>query len=149
MAPLDSKIQRQEVSLDLEDTSTESSLGSSSTPGSSSIASADEDDDGKEDQDSHSAGSSYSYQSRPGSVDTAAVHDVSAGAEGSLDAACSPDEAGDDSHPAEDADMVHVYPEYLLSSTGLKLLELCQAMWAREPEARPSCEDILAQLAEL
>lgn len=152
VAPLDSKIQRQEVSLDLDDSSSDSSLGSSSMPGSPSIASADdENSERQEHQDSQSAGSSHSSQSKPGSVeDTAAVHDSSAGAEGSLDAGGSPDQAVDESHPAEEVDMVHVYPEYLLSSTtGLKLLQLCQAMWARDPEARPSCEDILMQLAEL
>ena len=149
VAPLDSKIQRQEVSLDLEDSSTESSLGSNSIPESPSMVSADKDGE-KADHNSHIAGSSHSYQSKPGSVHTAAVHDVSAGAEGSLDTGCSPDQAVDESQPAEDVDMVHLYPEYLLSSTkGLKLLQLCQAMWARDPEARPSCEDILMQLAEL
>lgn len=149
VAPLDSKIQRQEVSLDLEDSSTESSLGSNSIPGSASLAASTDEDEIKEGQDSHTAGSSHSHQSKPGSVDTAAVNDTSAGAEGSLDAGCSPDQAVDESHPAEDVEMVHLYPEYLLSGTGLKLLELCQAMWARDPEARPSCEDILKQLAEL
>lgn len=157
--PLDSKIRRQEVSLDLDD-STDSSMNSMSLSATSSLAPTnDGDGDHKEGQD----GMSDSCQSMPESVDhsieaagTAAVHrdgandtGILADIDGSQDAICITNQALEGSNPADDADMVHLYPEYLLSGTGLKLLELCMAMWARDPAARPSCEDILEQLAEL
>lgn len=153
--PLDSKIRRQEVSLDLDDSS-DSSMNSMSSSATSSLAPTN---DGEEGQD----GRSNSCHSMPGSVDdsgeaagAAAVHDdlandtgISADKDGNQDALCSTNQALEEAHPADDADMVHVYPEYLLSGTGLKLLELCMAMWARDPRARPSCGDIVERLAEL
>ena len=50
---------------------------------------------------------------------------------------------------ADNMDMVHVYPEYLLSGVGLNLLQLCMAMWSPDAGARPTCEDILHNLAAI
>ena len=159
VASLESKVHRQEVSLDLEESSSETSLGSNSRPSRSSAATEPAVNDGDTE---HLYNSSDSCQSEAEFVEapsTAAVRADCIGNQSTLgkvdpldspDASCSSaEQAVNGSHPADDADMVHLYPDYLLSSTGLKLLQLCMAMWARDPEARPSCQNILQQLAAL
>lgn len=145
MVPLDRKVWRQEISLEL---STGTSLCSSSVSDATTAASAFADDKGG--VGAQDDGSFINCQDRPESVYHTGAAGTAAPActDGTLHADCSAVQDAEESH-AVDADMVHLYPDYLLTSTGLKLLELCMAMWARDPGARPSCQDISQQLAAL
>lgn len=149
VAPLDSKIWRQEVSLELEDVSTGTSFCSSSTSDATTAASAFADDKGG--VGTQDDGSFINCQDRPESVYHTGAAGTAAPActDGTLHAGCSAVQDVEESHAVDDADMIHLYPDYLLNGTGLKLLELCMAMWARDPGARPSCQDISQQLAAL
>lgn len=145
MAPLDSKVWRQEISLEL---STGTSLCSSSVSDATTAASAFADDKGG--VGTQDDGSFIDCQDRPESVHIGAAGTAApACTDGALHADCSAVQDMEESHAVDDADMVHLYPDYLLSGTGLKLLELCMAMWARDPGARPSCQDISQQLAAM
>lgn len=176
--PLDSKVPRQEVSIDSDDSATETSMGTSKA---SSTCSSTPCDDVGLDED-HSARLTVStdscpHDSKPQSsvghnetAQTAAAHDDHQSTQRMLDLKVtygsgrshvdrSTDQAGGNvselnvaaggTRVDDDGDMVHVYPQYLLSGDGLKLLQLCMAMWSRDPGARPSCEAILEQLATI
>lgn len=153
VAPLDSKVHRQEINLELEESSSETVLSSNSR---SSISSAAAEPAVNEHNGSDSCLSEAEFVAAP---DIAAGHADcidTQGTKGWVNSDDNPDAGRSNTdqavhglHPADDADMVYLYPEYLLSGTGLMLLELCVAMWARDPEARPSCQDILEQLAVL
>ena len=156
VAPLHSKVQRQDINLDLEESSSGTSLDSDSRS-SAATEPAVNDGDTQHLRDSFiSCQSEAEFVEGPSPATGPADCINNQGMMGQVDTEDSPgarcsstDQAVDESHPADDADMVHLYPEYLLSGIGLKLLELCMAMWARDPRARPSCQDILQQLAAL
>lgn len=58
-------------------------------------------------------------------------------------------EVGEGMEIGEGVEMVPIYPEYLLHGAGLKLLELCLAMWSADPKARPTWEGVLDRLASI
>ena len=149
---------RPDVSIDLDDFSRGSSGGTSSSASTDAGC-------GTEDQGDHMIVSAVSCSSHTESEDHPEAAGIAAlntecmnnrgileeesGTDGTPEATASADQAIDESNLVDDVDMVHLYPEYLLHGVGLKLLQLCMAMWARDPRARPSCEDILEQLAVL
>lgn len=163
VAALDCKTIRQEVSIDSDDSSAELSMESSCMSSAASLAPA------VDEEEENLAGpvSTASQQKQPDAavaVDQSAINFGSQNKEqmlqavliGSADANGS-DKFGhnhsstvaDEAENMNDVDMVHLYPEYLLSGVGLELLQLCMAMWSADPGARPSCEDIQERLATI
>lgn len=176
--PLDSKIPRQEITIDSDGSATEMSMGSSQASSASfSIPTDDERVEGyHSDHTTVSAGSCHN-DSKPWSVHqhetahVASANDHRQSTQGLRNTAetdgpgirgltSSDDQAGRGVNDLDvpiggteivdvDDDMVYVYPQYLLQGSGLQLLKLCMAMWSADPGDRPTCEAILEELATL
>ena len=159
--PLHAKVIREEITIDSDGSSSELSMSSSGT----ADRYAEEDDEQglpvvassrhSKDNDcnkliDHTAVSSDSMNKEISSgVSGAAIHAVGTGSflEHEQWAGSEDNEGASDN--ADEANMVHMYPEYLLSGIGAKLLRLCMVKWSPVPGARPTCEEVLAQLADM
>lgn len=122
---LDFKVKRQEVSIDSDDSSDDELQASDINEHSS--------------EDANDADMAVGVHSMD-AVDALHVHQSS-----------NPDghKVVDTAQLAEVVEMVNIYPDYLLHGAGLQLLKLCMAMWSAEPEARPSLENVVEELAAI